>query len=795
MKQLHLICNAHLDPVWQWDWNEGASAALATFYSAAELADEYDYIFCHNEALLYEWIERYDPALFARIKELVAAGKWHIMGGWYIQPDCNVPSGEGFVRQIETGLSYFSEKFGVRPTTAVNFDSFGHTQGLVQILNKTGYDSYIFCRPLVPMMSLPHMFFEWKGLDGSSVKAARFEDDTIYCSEMGNAVNAIKRKMRPWQDEDVAFALWGIGNHGGGPSRKDLREIGEMMEEALGNGVQIMHSTPEQFFAAATPTASVDGALQPCFVKCYSSVSTLKRRYAELEDKLLMTEKICARAALETDFVYDKKAMDEAQRIMAMIQFHDVLSGTSILEGNVSSLRKADYALEILDEQFSRAFFKLYEGWERGKGGEFPFAVYNPHPYEIDGVFDLEMLIMDAMDARDPKMYALEVRDEHGVCVSQLTKESSTINMDRRKRVTVRAKLSPMSLTRFDVKITKVDRVPANKELQTHFEIGEQKIDFCPACGGMSGLSLDGKQYLGAGAILPVSYTDNADPWGWWLKTLSNDLTKLDCKTALRVIERGDVLTRLESEYTTGKSDVRIAYTTYNDLPYVDVKVNVAWNDAGKGLKLEIPLAEVGGFIGQTSFGTQEYCTDLEQCSQRFVAVENGDKMLAVFKSGSYGCSVENGKLYLTLLNGSVYCAHPAGDLPILPDERYYDYIDLGVHELSFRIAICDRGELERMATEFCQKPYTLNVYPHGNGTYLKDSPVVLTDNDIALSSFRKMDDETYMIRLFNNLDSARDCTCTVMGTTLSLHFGKYEVKTLLYQNGTLCEHDSMLVI
>ncbi len=796
MKQLHLICNAHLDPVWQWDWNEGASAALATFYSAAELADEYDYIFCHNEALLYEWIERYDPALFARIKELVEAGKWHIMGGWYVQPDCNLPGGEGFVRQIETGLTYFKEKFGVRPTTAVNFDSFGHTQGLVQILNKTGYDSYIFCRPFTSMMSLPHMFFEWKGFDGSSVKAARFEDDTIYCSELGNAVNDIKRKMRPWQDQDVAFALWGIGNHGGGPSRKDLREIGEMIKEELGNGVQIMHSTPEQFFAAATPKAILDGALQPCFVKCYSSVSTLKRRYAELEDKLLMTEKICARAALETDFEYDKAAMDEAQRILAMVQFHDVLAGTSILEGNVSSLRKADYALEILDEQFSRAFFKLYEGWERGAGGEYPCAVFNPHPYEIDGVFDLEMLLLNAIGSMGPTMYHLEVRDENGVCVSQLIKEGSTINMDRRKRVTVRAKLAPMSLTRFDVKVSVVDRVPVDKTPQTSFELGGGvHADFCEKCGAMNGLSLDGKQYLGCGAFMPVSYSDNADPWGWWLDTISNDLAKLDCKTSLRVIERGDVLTRVESEYTTGKSDVRVGYTLYNDLPYVDVKVNVSWSDAGKGLKLEIPLKEFGKFIGQTAFGTQEYEPELEQCSQRFCAVECGDKMLGIFKSGSYGCSVENGKLYLTLLNGSVYCAHPAGDIPILPDERYYDYTDLGVHEFSFRVAICERGELERMATEFSQKFYTLNVYPHGNGTYLGSSPVVLSDNDIALSCFRKMEDETYMIRLFNNLDAARKCDCTVMGTTLSLEFGKYEVKTLLYKNGSLIEHDSMLAI
>ena len=237
MKELHLICNAHLDPVWQWDWNEGATAALATFYSAAELADEYDYIFCHNEALLYEYIEEYDPALFARIQELVKAGKWHIMGGWYVQPDCNVPSGEGFVRQIETGLKYFKEKFDYRPTVAVNFDSFGHTQGLVQILKKCGFNGYLFCRPMPEFMTLPDMAFRWIGFDGSEVKAVRIEDENIYCSKLGNAVNEIKRKMQPWMKEEVGIALWGVGNHGGGASRKDLSEIVEFQKEMQKEGV------------------------------------------------------------------------------------------------------------------------------------------------------------------------------------------------------------------------------------------------------------------------------------------------------------------------------------------------------------------------------------------------------------------------------------------------------------------------------------------------------------------------------------------------------------------------------
>ena len=110
MKKLFIVCNAHLDPVWLWDWQEGAIAALATFRTAADICEEYDgFVFCHNEALLYEWVEEYEPELFCRIQKLVAAGKWYIIGGWYLQPDCNLPSGESILRQIKTGLQYFKK--------------------------------------------------------------------------------------------------------------------------------------------------------------------------------------------------------------------------------------------------------------------------------------------------------------------------------------------------------------------------------------------------------------------------------------------------------------------------------------------------------------------------------------------------------------------------------------------------------------------------------------------------------------------------------------------------------------
>ena len=795
MKELHLICNAHLDPVWQWDWNEGATAALATFYAAAEIADEYDYIFCHNEALLYEFTETYDPALFARIKELVAAGKWHIMGGWYVQPDCNIPSGEGFVRQIESGLSYFKEKFGVIPSVAINMDSFGHTQGLVQILSKCGYGGYICCRPMPEFLDLPSNHVEWQGFDGSSVHAARFEDLTIYTNDLGDAVNAVKRKMKPWRDEDVAFALWGIGNHGGGASRKDLADLEVYMAEAKEEGVAVFHSTPEAFFAASKPTEVWNEALQPCFVKCYTSIARLKRRYAELEDKLLATEKICAYADAEGVYDYNFAAFDDAQKRMAMVQFHDVLSGTCIIEGEKSSMQKLDYALELLDKEFTKAFMGLCRDYEKAVPLKYPIFVYNPTPYAEEAIFTGDFFLLSGI-CSETEGYEFTVKRDGVEVPFQIVKESSCINMDRSKRLAIKDTLNPLSVTRYDVEVRRGKKNILDRTPQTVFDLpDETKAVFDPKDGALASFSVKGYEFLNNGAFTPVIYDDNPDPWGWYLSTVGTNYRRADCTIPLRVIERGDLLTTVESFYTTGKSDIRVAYTLYKDFNYVDITVNAYWNDEGKGLKLELPLPEGGIFMGQTAFGTQTYTSDLEQCSQRFVGVFIGDKLLTVFKNGTYGCSYENDKLYLDLLNGSVYCAHPIGELPIMDTERFQRYIDLGRHEFTFRLELCDLKDVERKAAAFTQKPYALNFYPHGNGARHETPAVTLSDETVALSCFRKVDPDTYMVRLFNGEAGDKTCTCTVFGKSLDLSFGKYEVKTLLYRNGELTEQRSMLAL
>ncbi len=248
-KHIHLICNAHLNPVWQWEWEEGAAEVLSTFRIAAELCGQYDtFVFCHNEAILYEWTEQYAPALFEQIRELVKREKWHIMGGWYLQPDCNLPCGELMLRQIEYGRVYFAGKFCVAPTVAVNVDPFGHSRGLVQLLSKTGYTGYLFMRPenVDQYIRLPADEFVWEGYDGSQVTAVRLADS--YNSRRGQAAEKVKAFLDACDENGACICLWVIGDHGGGPSKKDLDDLAVLMRQTAQTGNRISHETPEAYF-------------------------------------------------------------------------------------------------------------------------------------------------------------------------------------------------------------------------------------------------------------------------------------------------------------------------------------------------------------------------------------------------------------------------------------------------------------------------------------------------------------------------------------------------------------------
>lgn len=799
---VHLVCNAHIDPIWIWRWDEGVSAAISTFRSAAELCEEYDYVFCHGEVLLYQAIEEYAPDLFEKIKELVKKGKWHITGGWYLQPDCNVPMGESIVRQIRVGQNYFMEKFGVKPTTVTNFDSFGHSRGLVQIFKKSGQDSYFHMRPYKNEMPLESEQYKWVGFDGSEIKVSR---QTSYGSHLGHAEEEIMQRYSE-QPQPVISVLWGVGNHGGGPSRKDLTDIANMNVE----GVEFIHSTPEDFFSKIDPEYKVDKSLRISMPGCYVSVSELKSKHAMVEKNFYETEAMAALCKINGVEIKSDE-LKEAEKAMLFAEFHDLLPGTSVKAGIDEAMNKLGYAEELISRVRNRAFFRLTEDFVQAGEGEYPIFVYNPLPYKIKTVVECEFSSAD-QNWHDTT-FATIYKDGKEI-ESQEILEDSVLNLDWRKRVAFVAELEPMSMARYDAKL-RYEHYESNKWLDTPaaekdlvFTDLNRTVVISKETGNITSYVVDGKEYITGDAFAPYSFEDNADPWGmagWQLDGLGRNPKEIKLAQNpsgvfknlknISIIEDGKLLTSVECLYEENSVKIRKVYRIYHNSIDVDVNLTVFYNDADTIIKLGIPAVKGDRYIGQTIYGTEDLFTDgKENVSHRYVAnVYEGNKCLAIFNDCTYGNAYSDGVIYLDLLRGSGYCTHPIADRRLVPD-RYIERIDQGYNRYNFRISVCDRSDLDKKAMEFNKKPTALNIFPRGTGKKTYGNVQIFNDK-ISLTAFtEKMDKTGLVIRLFNGNEVSDTCTLKVMDKMIDLSFGAFEIKTVVYDESGLKEITDLTV-
>ena len=324
---LHMIGNAHLDPAWFWQWTEGYHEAKATFRSALDRMNEYpDFVFTCSAAAYYEWIEQDEPEMFAEIRRRVQEGRWAIVGGWWIQPDCNAPCGESFARQGLIAQRYFQSRFGMRAHTAYNVDSFGHNGMLPQIFRLSGMENYVFMRPMKHEKSLPANIFLWESADGSRVKAFRIP--IAYCTwepELRERMEECLREMPP--EAPAAMGFYGVGNHGGGPTKENIESILRWKDE-----MQMEFSSPDRFFAnvSAEGLPVVRGELFHHASGCYSVHSGVKKWNRQAENALLAAEKWCAIAAKVLGRAYPADDLRRAWKCVLFNQFHDILPGSAI---------------------------------------------------------------------------------------------------------------------------------------------------------------------------------------------------------------------------------------------------------------------------------------------------------------------------------------------------------------------------------------------------------------------------------------------------------------------------------
>lgn len=809
-REVYLICNAHIDTMWLWEWEEGAAEAISTFRTAVRLAEKYDtFVFNHNEASLYMWIEEYEPSLFKKIQILVKQGKWCIMGGWYLQPDCNMPSGEGLIRQIEVGNAYFKEKFGVSFQTAVNFDSFGHSRGLVQILAKFGYKNYIVCRPTRDNLDIPDEFV-WIGYDGSTVYTRRHFE--LYNSALGKAAEKIENLIKEHIDDPLCI-LWGVGNHGGGPSDKDLSDIEKLTEELKKDGIKIKHSTLDEYFEKTKEQKAkrneklvkIEKSLRPSNTGCYTSMVRIKQGYKKLEDMLFTVEKMCSVASLKGLIEYPYDLLKQVETDMMFCQFHDIFPGTVIKEAEQTGLNAISHGLKILGELKLKAFFALSSAIGYKANGNYPIIVYNPHPYKVKQVVDCEFNLAD--QNWEDNFTFMEVTSDGKKIPCQIEKESSNLNLDWRKHVVFETELQPMEMKLFECRPYKVftreierltDKGYINNEcIETAIKLED---------GLINGLSVDGVKYLGENSLKLCVFTDTEDPWAMrkfqdekigdeigCFEKLSDEESQIfsgvkNPINGVRIIEKGEVRDVVESVFGYNTSRAVTKYYIYKNQKRIDVNVRVFFNEKDKCLKLALPTCIKGEFIGKQQFGREPLRVDGGEtvfgdwCG---IVGENGKGMFVINK-GTYGASYKNGTVYLTLLRTPAYTGHPINDRDILRQDRYTERMDQGERIFDFSLLFdVDVNAIDILAQVYNEKYTALSFFPNGEG---KDSSFMKLDN-AKLSSLYKTQNG-YKLRICNTTDKETICTLKIstMNIDEKISLRGFEFKTVIINDGKIQE-------
>lgn len=809
MKKCHLVCNAHLDPVWLWEIEEGVAEALSTFRVAADFCDEYDgFIFNHNEAILYEWIEEHDPILFTRIQQLVKQGKWHIMGGWYLQPDCNMPSGESFVRQILAGKYYFIEKFGVEPTTSINFDSFGHTRGLVEILKKSNFDSYIFCRPEHDMLELPSDDFKWVGYQGSEITCHRAFNS--YESHRGDADSKIKNYINTNNEKNVGVVLWGIGNHGGGPSKIDYERIATLSQQS---DIEIIHSSPEAYFKDTKNNnlPKYDGLLNPRYIGCYTSQIRIKQLHRKLENEIYLTEKMLVHGALTGYFDYPKESMDRAIKDLLLLEFHDILPGTSTPEVEEYAITLAGHGLEEVRRLKTKAFFALCRGLLKAEEGIIPIIAYNPHPYEIDGIFECEYQLPD--QNKNKNLFYNPVIYRNGERIPcQVEWEQSNFNVDWRKKSVFKATLKPSQINRFDVKMEVIKKKPkiklVEKEGYFTFKTKQIKVLINSKTGTMDQYIVNGVDYLKENSFLPIVIVDDENSWAHKEKSFKNVKgqfalmekqegsqfagIKGEYIESVRVIEEGKVRTVIEAIMKYNTSYLIQRYYLPKKGTEVKITTRVFWDEKMTLLKLAIPTTiENGKYIGQTSYGVENLLTNRdEMVSHKWNMAHNDQKAVSIINTGTYGSDYKDGEMRITLLRSPGYAAGKSDfsvrRKHILPQDRFSRFIDQGEREYEFYLNASDfnsrRTSIDRESLSNNEKPLVLSFFPTGVGIK-SNCFATLSDDAVQITTLKKQENgENYIIRLFNPLDKSVKTTLTLqtVGIVSELEFEQFEIKSLM---------------
>ena len=774
-----MIGNAHIDPVWLWQWPEGYQEVRATFRSALDRMDENpEFVFTHTSVLFLQWVEESDPELFARIRERVAEGRWQVVGGWWIEPDCNIPAGESFVRQGLYGQRWLLDRFGAAATTGANLDSFGHNASLPQILARSGLDSYVFLRPKPDEnRDVPGPLFRWEAADGSSVLAYRIPHE--YCAprdDLGDHVAKSLATLPPERDELAVF--YGVGNHGGGPTKANLRSIAEL--DSRSDGTRLELSSLRRFFDAVADedVPTWRGDLQYHAPGCYTTHSGVKRWNRRAESLLQRAEKWSVVADALGAQPYPLRDLSEAWQLLLFNQFHDTLAGTSIEPAYEDARDQIGHASSLAALAFNRAVQSVARQVDVPfEEGTRPVLVFNSHPWRLRADVELEYNWLTAD--------GVLMTDADGNEVPLQQTRSLTTMSSNRARLLFPADVPPLGYRLYTIRpgAAASGRVDASG---TTLENAHVLLELEPSTGRIARLvhKASGADLASPHSPHAVVVNDVSDTWGHEVTAYDDVVGELEC-ISVSLVEDGPVRAMLRVESRYGGSTLREDYVLGSDARYVDVNVALDWHEQLKLLKLRYPTSvrEPRATFEAPYGHVEREPNGHEDPGQSWVDVSGDGRGLTVINDAKSGYDVLGADIGISAVRSPVWAWHdprklePGGD---------FEYMDQGRQR--FRVRLVPHGGdwraagVVRLASELSQPAFAMLESYHEGSLPAERSFADDGGGSVVVTVLKGAEDgDGYVLRGYET--AGRDTEATVelplLGRTLELRFGASEIKTV----------------
>jgi len=838
MKQFSITLsgNSHIDMAWLWPWTETVEVVRNTFGSALQMMREYpDLTFTMASAQAYSWMEEKYPSMFAEIQQRVKEGRWEIVGGMWVEPDLNLPDGESLTRQLLYGKRYFRQKFGVDVRIGWNPDSFGYNWQLPQIYKKAGIDYFVTQKIYWnDTTKFPYKLFWWQAPDGSRLLTYFPHDyaNPIDPVRMGNDLSMFAPAM--FKDDaatdkvvpgkiDMMF-LFGVGDHGGGPTRKDLDTALEWKKRDLvypqlkfGTAGAYFHELENNLAGLNVPVYNDE-----LYFEYHRGVQTTqaeeKKGNRKAEVEMLTAEKLQSVTMLLGEN-YPQEHFDEAWKEVLFNQFHDILPGSGIAINYVDAQRKYEDVHRRMHLSRDAAMRDISQ---RIRTTGSSVVVFNPLSWKRDAMVEVNVQLTSAPPSLN-SLVATNGNDQIHVEIASLDKATNLawIRFFAKEIPALGYRVYQISnLGKVDAKTTIVHGTESsleNRFLKATVDAktgcitslidkksNTEALDLPVQSEGSPAASPDGRP---CGNLLQV-FTDKPKRWDAWnvdadftkehVDLMQADSVKLVehslLKAVIRVVKHYDQEGRPRSTFT---QDITLEAGS----PRLDIKTHADWHAQHRLLKaafavsvrsdkatFEIPY---GSIERPTTRRTPEEQAQFEVPALRWADLSDAKHGLSLLNDSKYGYDAKDNVLRLSLLRS-----------PIWPDPN----ADQGEHDFTYSLYPHAGGWREANTVE---RAYELNdpvvvttTTAHAGTLPSEKSFFAISPSTVLISAINKaQDDDSLIVRFYEwagqktdvkltvpagfvaatetNLLEEEDKPLTITGGVVTIPTNPYEIKTV----------------